>query len=195
MTELTIAGVNVEQGMRYSAASSYENYIQILNTFYEEVKEKLDVLTGCVEKGDLSLYAIHVHAIKSACASIGASEVSQVAEALEMLGKNGELEIIKSSHKEFMKDATILLNNIQQVIKERSVAVVQEDFNDDEITGKLKELRVALKDYDIIVIDQLAEDLHQYTSHPTLGASINEILHNTFITSYDKAIKQIDEIL
>jgi len=194
MKEFTIRGVNIEQGIKFSAAGNYTNYVRILETFHKEVKEKLELLTKCVEERDFSLYTIHIHAVKSACASIGANEVSQLAEALEMLGKNGEFDIIKISHNDFAKDATTLLEDIQQVIKDRA-ADVQKKFNNSEIVEKLEALRRALEDYDITLIDQLSDDLQSYTNHPTLGTPIGEILHNAFITSYDKAMKQIDEML
>lgn len=195
MAELTIKGVDVEKGIEFSGARNFGEYIEILEIFCKEVREKLDLLIKCVEEKNISLYTTYIHAVKSACASIGASEVSQIAEALELVGKQGDFGVIANSNDDFIKSATRLLDDIQEAIKDKTPAVINENFDSGEIISKLETLRAALEDYNITLIDQLSVDLQLYTSHPTLGSTIDKILHNAFITSYDKAVEHIDDIL
>jgi len=195
MKELTIDGVDVKKGMTFSGAGGYANYLVILETFHVEVKEKLEMLNKCIEERNLSLYTVYVHALKSACASIGANEVSKLAEALEIMSKNGETGVILCSHEDFIEKVTTLLDNIQKALKDKPVSQKIDNFNNEEIIEKLESLRVALEEYNIIMVDQLSDDLQLYTSHPTLGSSISEILHKAFITSYDEAMQQIDAML
>ena len=195
MKELTIDGIDIKKGMTFSGAGGHANYIVILETFLVEVKEKLEMLTKCIEEKNLSLYTVYVHALKSACASIGATEVSKLAEALEIMSRNGESDVVLCSHEDFVEKVTTLLDNIQEALKDKPVSQKIDNFNNNEIIEKLESLRVALEDYNIILVDQLSDDLQLYTSHPTLGSSISEILHKAFITDYDEAMQQIDEIL
>ena len=194
MEVFTIEGVDVERGIAYSGAGNADYYFAVLETFCNEITEKLVLLEKCVAEEDFPCYTIHVHAIKSVCASIGANDVSQDAMALETATRSGDFDFIKDCHSEFARNATKLVNDIQKALDGRPVAAVHSNLDENDMIAKLEALKVALEEYDVALIDQLSNDLQIYESHTTQGGSIKEILHNAFITNYDKATQLIDKM-
>lgn len=72
--------------------------------------DKSAELVEFFEKGDFENYRIAVHALKSTSLTIGALKVSEVAKALEMACKDGDLDYVKENHQRFIEDYTELLS-------------------------------------------------------------------------------------
>jgi len=89
-----------------------ENYIEILKIFYEDGLAKLTELASSLQSQDLNLYTIHVLALKSAGANIGAEAFSQKAEYLETAARNGDVSYVSKHHSKFIVDLKQLLVDI-----------------------------------------------------------------------------------
>jgi CheY-like chemotaxis protein len=68
---LEIGGLDVAKGIR-QVHGSMEFYCEVLNTFCEDVEERVVAITECLDNNDIPGYTILVHALKSAAANIGA---------------------------------------------------------------------------------------------------------------------------
>ena len=106
-----IAGIDIKEGIARSGGSS-SLYHNILGTFCKDVYDRIEHIKNSFDKGDLPLYTIHVHALKSACATIGAAEHSKAAAALESAGRNGDHEFIAARNQPFTESLTTLLGHI-----------------------------------------------------------------------------------
>lgn len=62
-------------------------YLSVLNTYYRENTEKIELIKHAYETGDIAMFTVYVHAVKSASASIGADVVSVMFKELEAAGK------------------------------------------------------------------------------------------------------------
>ncbi len=90
-----IEGINVEDGLKYCGDEAALK--KFLNVFYEKIDAKADEIQDAYNRGDISFYAIKVHALKSTSKMIGAKELSELAESLEMAGKEENLDYIKDN--------------------------------------------------------------------------------------------------
>jgi HPt (histidine-containing phosphotransfer) domain-containing protein len=65
------------------------------------------------DESGLAMFTIQVHALKSASASIGASEISLLASELESAGKKGQLDFIGEKLAVFTGKLTELVDRIK----------------------------------------------------------------------------------
>ncbi|MCL2320412.1 MAG: ATP-binding protein, partial [Treponema sp.] len=112
---IAIDGLDVDRGILLSGGEIGE-YAETLALFYQDGIEKLDQLSGSLESGDLQLYTIYVHGLKSAAANIGAGELSEAAKALEYAGTRQDVDFIQAHHAKFLEDLKLLLNNINRAL-------------------------------------------------------------------------------
>jgi len=161
------------------AKGEYRNEInlQTLAVFYKDGIEKIEEIKKCLDTENYNLYTIHVHALKSALASIGAKEISKAAEALE----KGDVEFVKSNTDKFLKSLKRLLNNVSMRLEKRQ----EQESPDMEALAELKE---ALKTLDTHAINKAVNNLQNY-------AQADSILQNVLIGNYDEALAEIEKIL
>lgn len=83
--------------------------------FYNEMldeyvnNDKTTELAEFFNKEDFESYRIAVHALKSTSLTIGANKLSEKAKSLEMACKEGNLDFVKSNHKQFMDEYAALM--------------------------------------------------------------------------------------
>ncbi|MCL2260081.1 MAG: ATP-binding protein [Fibromonadales bacterium] len=161
-----------------------QDNMQTLSVFYKDGIERIEKIEQCLETENYPLYTIHVHALKSASANVGAKEISKWAESLEMAGKREDIEFIKSNTPHFLiklKDYLEDLNlRLQEKLEEKPLNI--------EVLVKLKNAIKAMTADDIIIIDQAVDELRGVTQ-------AESILHNVLAGNYDMALTEIEKIL
>ncbi|MCL2248876.1 MAG: ATP-binding protein [Oscillospiraceae bacterium] len=191
--ELEIDGVDITRGLALSGENA-RLYIDLLVTFSIESAKKHEELTRCFKVGDLPLYTIHVHALKAACANIGAAKVSKEAEELENAGERKDREFIREHHTEFSYNLVKLIANINEALAsvEKSEDI---EYNEDSVISGLTELKTALENFDISAIDKISKEVQNFSKHPTYGETVREILRLAFVSRYKQAETLITDIL
>jgi len=66
---------------------------------------------------NLTAFVTHVHALKSASASIGAAEMAAQSADLEAIGKTGDAAFLRGNLPSFIQQFTELINEINAVLK------------------------------------------------------------------------------
>jgi CheY-like chemotaxis protein len=110
--DLHIEGLDVARGL-IMVGGVIENYMEVLEIFCQDVEERLEKLLEVPDESGLALFTIQVHALKSASASIGASEISLLASELESAGKKGQLDFIGEKLAVFTGKLTELVDQIK----------------------------------------------------------------------------------
>ena len=153
----------------------YDN-LQTLTVFYKDGIKKIKEIEDCLFTGNYSLYTIHIHALKSALASIGVKDLSEVAKALEV----GDVEFIKANTAQFLTDLKQLLDNIGTLIRGHQNKKIA---NANELI-KLKEALISLVPTDINDAVNALQD-----------TDAEDILQCVLVGNYDEAIAKIDDLL
>ena len=109
--EIIIDGLNIKKAITIVSGSN-EKFKKMLAVFCKDGNDKISEIKVCLENGNIPLYTIHVHALKSASAFIGAESISMTAAALEDAGKKGNIEFIRSNNDAFITDLEALLKKI-----------------------------------------------------------------------------------
>jgi len=165
-------------------------YISTLSIFYKESLRKIEELRAYLSDGNLTLYGIYIHALKSTLASIGSNEMSKAAEALELAAQRNNLDFILINNNQFLGGLQTLLHNINAAISFKSEPVDLEVLKPDLIR-----LKTAMTDYDINAINEIAGKLQRFSQTAGAGDIVDQILQYKLTGGYDEAVVFIDEIL
>ncbi len=95
--QLIQAGIDVELGLDYCGGEE-EFYREMLRMFCAQGREKRAEIVSLYEQENWPDYAVKVHALKSTSLTIGAEKLSAQAKALELAGKQGDVDYIREHH-------------------------------------------------------------------------------------------------
>ncbi len=102
-----------EVGLEYCAQDE-EIYREILEGYLEE--DRRQELAGYYEAGDLANYRVIAHAIKSTSLTIGATELSSKAKALEYAAADGDEAFIRQNNDEMVAMYSDILDKIRAAL-------------------------------------------------------------------------------
>ena len=194
ISDIAIDGVDTAKGV-LQAGGNMANYIEILTVFHKDGSMKVEELAKCIESGDLTLYTTYVHAFKSACANIGAGELSKQAKVLESAGANKEMSYIKQHNDSFVSNMRKLFTDIGGVLAANADKRIGTEYDDNVIKGELVKLKAALESFDMNAIDKASEALKDFTTLMDMHEALSDILQNAFAGEFDKATTQIEKLL
>jgi CheY-like chemotaxis protein len=109
-----IPGVDVQKGVDM-LRGSVKTYKNILIMFCKDIDDRLPLLQKTYET-DLPMFTINVHALKSACASVGAMDASARAAELEAASKAVNMAFIRGHLPAFVGQLSELKMNIRAAI-------------------------------------------------------------------------------
>ena len=184
--DLTIEGLNVEKGITMSGGA-VKNYKSILAVFLRDGIEKAKQIEMCLETHDLPLYVIHVHALKSAAANIGADNVSERAEALETAGNQKDWAFIQMHTPALLSALQSLLDAIDAAIATDERGERKETADTALLNAELAKLAAAIDSVNARAIKDAAKNLQPFTQITDVGNIIDKILQNTLIGEYEEA--------
>ncbi len=94
--------IGIDTATAFENSGSEAMFKMLLEMFYNSIDEKSAEIDGFYEVDDWENYIIRIHALKSSARLIGALELGDGAEALEMAGKSGDIDYIRTNHAMFM---------------------------------------------------------------------------------------------
>ncbi len=132
-----VEGISVKDGIRYCGGA--ESFVKSIKTFYDMLPENSEIIEKTCTDGDIELYTVKVHALKSSARIIGAADLSKLAENLEEAGKREDKAFIADNTNELLA----LYNSYKGRLERFS-----ENENGTEIDPEeLKEAYEALKEF------------------------------------------------
>ena len=102
-----------EVGLEYCAGDE-EIYREIIEGYLEE--DRREELARYYDAEDLANYRVIAHAIKSTSLTIGATELSAKAKALEYAAADGDIDFIKQNNSELVEMYSDILSKIQAAL-------------------------------------------------------------------------------
>lgn len=89
-----------------------ETYDEIMNDFYDSLPQELSKIDNFKNIGDMSNYAILVHAMKSNARSFGFTKLGDIAYAHEMASKANDVNYVNEHYNEFLN----AVKEVQEII-------------------------------------------------------------------------------
>ncbi len=97
-----VEGIDVSEGMKLCGGAGA--YINTLNMFVDTLEDNAMVLEGAYKDGDIKLFTVKVHALKSSARIIGASEFSKRCQKMENAGNALDMEYINANAQKLLED-------------------------------------------------------------------------------------------
>ncbi len=90
-------------------------YYSVLRAFSSATA--INAIETAYANADISRYVIEVHGVKSAARNIGAGALANLAEDMEMAGKENDILYLKKHHELFLTQYKALLDRLQQAVE------------------------------------------------------------------------------
>jgi len=91
----SIPGIDYDTGIEY--CGSPDSYGKLLDVFRQSIAQESAAIEEYWRGGDIKAYTVKVHALKSSARTIGASELSERAKAMEAAGNAGDTAAIDAN--------------------------------------------------------------------------------------------------
>jgi signal transduction histidine kinase/CheY-like chemotaxis protein len=192
-----IPGIDTAKGIAMTGGTVV-SYKQVLSLFCKDVEERIPLLQKTAKEDSLNAFVTHVHAMKSASASIGAAEISAQAAGLEAVGKAGDTAFIRTNLPDFTQQLTELIDGINAVLKtEKNLGGTTDNNTADYLVAQvslLHALKQALKDQKTVDIDRILEELGK-PADDSIQQALEQISDKILIAEYGKAVEIIEDLL
>jgi HPt (histidine-containing phosphotransfer) domain-containing protein len=200
-----IPGVNTADGIS-NTGGTIETYRQVLSIFCKDVKARLQTLRFILFEGTmngdrfpekhLSSFTTQMLALKSACASIGAEEISMEAARLEEAGKIADLPFIWEKLNNFTDHLAELMENINLIFEPASVKPKPEAVEDTPMYFSLfRELAEAIKNQRLADIDRITGELSRKPLNSQAQETLELISDQILMAEFDSAVKTINDFV
>ncbi|MCL2480589.1 MAG: transporter substrate-binding domain-containing protein [Spirochaetaceae bacterium] len=196
MEAIKIEGLDVKKAIALTGAS-IDRYMETLKVFYEDGIEKIKEIKTCLETGNIPLYAIHVHALKSAAANIGAEKLSNDARDLETAGKQEDMNFIETHTAKFLADMEVLLKDISNNLSmlRKNGKEKKQSIEKDELKAIFVKLKAAIEIMDAHEIDTTLALLSNLKLSDNINTGVQSISRHILMAEYDEASNLVETLL
>ena len=197
MTEMTFddlkkAGFNVEEGFQYTGDS--EKFLATLQRFYRRSAKNLTVIKDSMANGDHEVLIITVHALKSNARMIGADSLAELAERMELYGKDGDIESMLGLSDELLDSFNWVVEQIKPYGLMEAVHPASEiSAEEAEKTGAA--LIEAVEDFDDERALELIDTLMRYPFRFTLINVLKNAREDIADFEYTAALLKIRRVI
>ncbi|MDR3256029.1 MAG: response regulator [Synergistaceae bacterium] len=193
-----IGGVDTVKGIAMTGGTE-ANYRGVLEIFCRDADDRMDYLNFSCAENDIKNFTTQVHALKSASASIGAAEISRVAEAMENAGRGGDMELIRGCVDDFRRNLSGLVSRVRAELSSAEVPPNDREpakvSPDGEIIPRLTRLRDALLSEDVGAIDALLAELCGLALDKATSAALSNISDLVLTAEFGEAITVIADMI
>jgi signal transduction histidine kinase/CheY-like chemotaxis protein/HPt (histidine-containing phosphotransfer) domain-containing protein len=180
---LEIEGLDVQRGIMLAGGTT-ANYREVLALFCRDTDARMGILRDLPDEADLSLFTIHVHALKSASANIGSTLLSEKAAFLEDAGKRGDMSAISAELEGFRENLISLTGRIRQTLSLKNVKEQKSEALD---KAALLHLKSAVETEDIGLIDKILDSFGQLPERTEPGKTLSAVAECVLMSEFDKA--------
>ena len=190
-----IPGIDTEKGL-LNTGGKPDGYRQVLSIFHKDAEDRLSLLKVMPDSDNLPLFITHVHALKSASASIGAEEVSKMAMQLENAGKSGSFDFIEKNLSGFTERLEELVKNIRTALKDKETkeAEIPPSFSV-SLASSLLALVSALESQDASEIDRIVDELMENPMDSKTKQVLETIADEILMAEFESAANIINKLL
>ena len=192
---VAIKGLDEKKGIRLSGGTT-DSYHEILVAFHDEGLEKIKEIGKCLEDGNLSLYTINLHALKSASANVGADIISEMAFALEKAGRKGDLSFIKTNNDKFILMLERLLHDIENALPgfDANDEKADDSYEATLFKAEVVTLKAALNDMDGSLMNRAVDNLLKMAYNDNAKSAIRKVSRHILLAEYEEALALIETL-
>ncbi len=171
-----IKGIDLDAAMRYHLGSAVD-FRELLDLYCIEGGRKTGLLWDLFERKDYGRYAIEVHGLKSASANIGATKLSQMAQAHEEAANGGDEAFIEEGFPLLLSSYEKQIESIRAFLDRRQEeeAPSLEAIDAGELSQGIRDALELLEDFHSRECAGKVEELLGYCLEPEIEAGLKKV--------------------
>ena len=178
-----VEGINVDDGIKYSGGA--ESFVFSLKLFFDTIEENTEVLNKAFSEGDIKLFTIKVHALKSSARIIGAHDLSEKAKWLEDAGKKNDVNYINDHFPEMLAEYKTYLDKLAKFNPTVDNSN-KEPIAEDELMGAIEALKELVPQMDFDSVKMVINDVMEYKLPEEEEQLFNELAKALRTFNWDK---------
>ena len=168
----SIDGISAEDGVNNSGGIT--NYIMALKLFFDTIDDNAKVITDAYESGNIRLFTIKVHSLKSSARIIGALDLSKFALELENAGNHNDMDFINENTGHFIADYLEFKKKLRLIDRETDDGD-KEMIPDDELKDAFEALSDVIPQMDYDAVETIVNDLSKYRLPEAHASKIEQL--------------------
>lgn len=170
--------------------------IDILEEYYyfiDSFPKKISVLYDSISDDETRMrYKTEVHGLKSAAATVGALQMSELAKRLEKASNDGNMQDVKKLHAILTDELVKHKKIISAIVAETEEKNEFDNIN--ELLPLFDMLKSSLENNDYATADCMCDEIKNYKYPAHIQTLVEAILNNVRNLEADEAIKAIAEL-
>ncbi|MCR5416680.1 MAG: DegV family EDD domain-containing protein [Pseudobutyrivibrio sp.] len=159
-SEGTIKGIDMDVALKNSG--SKDAFVTVLKIFYDTIDKKATDIQNYYESQDWKNFTILVHGLKSAARLIGAVDLGNAAEKMEMAGKAEDLAYIKDNYKTLMTDYLKYKEYLAAELEEKAASEEKPEADMELMTATYEALKLGAENMDCSMIEDTFAEIDAY---------------------------------
>ena len=156
-----VDGISLMDGLQY--CGSLKDFDKFLESFYHDIEENAALIEEAYKQGNIELFTIKVHALKTSARMIGATELASDALDLEMAGKSGNTAFIAANIEDFLSLFRSYSNKLSGYMAEKQrLAAIKKPITKEELADAYAALREVCPTMDYSAVEMILEELNTY---------------------------------
>ncbi|WP_176754481.1 hybrid sensor histidine kinase/response regulator [Pseudobutyrivibrio sp. 49] len=156
----SVEGISVDDGIKNSGG--IESFIFALDLFLDTIDSNTRVITDAYEEGNVRLYTIKIHALKSSCRIIGALELSNLAAQLEDAGNRNDVEFIDANNAAFIEQYNEFKDKLKAINGVMADDDGKEPVPEDMLSDAYNALAEVIPQMDFDAVSMILDGLMEY---------------------------------
>ncbi|MCR4909319.1 MAG: response regulator [Lachnospiraceae bacterium] len=154
-----VKDISVEEGVKNSGGISGFGFS--LNLFLDTIDDNSALLENALKDGDIRLYTVKVHALKSSARIIGAMELSKLCEELEEAGNKGNEDFIRDNNDRMLSDYRSFKEKLKP-LREASGEDERETVPAEVLSDAYEALKESIPQMDYDSVEMILKELKEY---------------------------------
>ena len=162
-----VEGLSVADGLKSSGGAA--SYLFSLNLFWDTIDDNSKIIEAAYHDGDIKLYTVKVHALKSSARIIGAMELSLLCQELEDAGNRNDTEFIAAKTGNLLSDYRGFKEKLEKISSNGPESEYKSDkpmITAEELEDAYAALREIVPQMDYDSVEMILEQLKDYKLPP-----------------------------
>lgn len=189
VTDISIDGLDVQRAMGF--LGNEELFWAVLKEYYRVIDKKYAVIQRYEQEEKWHEYTIEVHSLKSASRQIGAFELAETAEQMEMAGKAQNAELIHKITPGMLAEYLFYKSILAPYFTKEDETKGDKQISGGELDVYFAQIRDALDNLDLDTVESIIQSMNQYS----YGSKHDELFEQLKNAVDDMDAEKCEEIL
>lgn len=189
VTDISIDGLDVQRAMGF--LGNEELFWAVLKEYYRVIDKKYAVIQRYEQEEKWHEYTIEVHSLKSASRQIGAFELAETAEQMEMAGKAQNAELIHKITPGMLAEYIFYKSILAPYFTKEDETKGNKQISGGELDVYFAQIRDALDNLDLDTVESIILSMNQYS----YGSKHDELFEQLKNAVDDMDVEKCEEIL